>query len=256
MNENTFEKLVRYLDGELRGEELKSFENTLAQSIDLQEELNKLVMARDAVRSYGLREQVAATHKEMMQELNSSPRGASTGKTRSLFSSAIGIAASFLLILLSFCIYQYATVSSSKLFTSNYQAYNLSVSRDNEQASELERSFAIKDFGRFQQEFANQKIHTVKENFLAGQVFLSIGQLRRAIDLFSEVSHNASEDNLLKDDAEYYLALTYLKNDQPEDAMKIFRQIKKDKSHLYHDEVSNLLIFKLGILSLKTSGKQ
>jgi anti-sigma factor RsiW len=65
------EKIIQYLDGELTGSELAEFEKLLTSDNTVRDELDNLGLARDAVQSYGLRQQVSAVHQEMMVELKS-----------------------------------------------------------------------------------------------------------------------------------------------------------------------------------------
>src|SRR4051812_30157307 len=63
------ELLMRYLDGELSDSEREEFEQQLQQDESLQQELESLQLAKQAVISYGLKEQVAAIHQTMMVEM-------------------------------------------------------------------------------------------------------------------------------------------------------------------------------------------
>jgi negative regulator of sigma E activity len=69
------EKLVQYLDGELSGSEKDDLEKQLVTDRGLQAELESLKLAREAIRSYGLKQQVTGIHQQMMNELQTPVRG-------------------------------------------------------------------------------------------------------------------------------------------------------------------------------------
>ena len=69
------EKIIQYLDGELTGSELVEFEKLMAVDGTISEELENLSLAKSAIQSYGLKQQVAGVHKEMRAELKGSTGG-------------------------------------------------------------------------------------------------------------------------------------------------------------------------------------
>jgi hypothetical protein len=257
-NEQSTEKLIQYLDGELMGKELTDFEHLLAENTGMQTELTNLILTRDSIQSYGLKTQVASVHREMMLELNTeistTPKN---NKVRSLYRMPLNIAASLLVIMLSVGFYQYSTISGSKLFNENYSSYELSISRgDDNGVSEIEKAYAKGQSNLVIAEFKDLKNPTIKDNFLAGQAYLSQNQVKESIRCFEPVAGNSSAENAFKDDAEYYLALSYLKNNEPLKAGPILQKINKDQDHLYHDQVSKWTLLKTYMLTLKSSGKK
>ncbi len=56
---------------------------------------------------------------------------------------------------------------------------------------------------------------------------------------------------LMYDDAEYYLALSYLKNNETAEALPLFKKIHNNKAHLYNNKVSSWFLRKLQLLSWK-----
>lgn len=254
-NEQSTEKLIQYLDGELMGKELTDFEQMLAENTSIQAELNNLILTREAIQSYGLKTQVASVHQEMMQELNNEivtiPKN---NKVRSLYRMPLNIAASLLMVMLSVGFYQYITISGSKIFNENYSSYELSISRgDDNEVSKIETAYSKGQSNLVITEFTKLENPNAKDNFLAGQIYLSKDQLNESIRCFQQVLANGSAENAFKDDAEYYLALSYLKNNEPLKAEPILQKINKDKDHLYHDQVSKWTLFKTYMLTLKSS---
>jgi hypothetical protein len=56
---------------------------------------------------------------------------------------------------------------------------------------------------------------------------------------------------VLNDDAEFYLALAYLKKGETKKSTDIFQKIHDNKNHLYNDQVTDLFLFRLKLLALK-----
>ncbi|MBC7915008.1 MAG: hypothetical protein H7Y07_12895 [Pyrinomonadaceae bacterium] len=256
-NEQSPEKLIQYLDGELMGKELTDFEQGVAENSAMQAELNNLILTREAIKSYGLKTQVASVHQEMMEELNKKiitiPK---SNKVRSLYRMPLNIAASLLVIMLSVGFYQYITISGSKVFNENYSSYELSISRgDDNGISKIETAYSNGRLNVVIAEFIKLKNPNAKDNFLAGQAYLSNNQMNESIRCFEHVLANGSAENDFKDDTEYYLALSYLRNNEPLKAEPILKKINKDKDHLYNDRVSKWTLLNTYLLTLKSSEK-
>ena len=252
--ENT-EKLIRYLDGELTGSELAEFEKLAAGDNAVRDELENLGLARDAVESYGLKRQVAGVHKEMMEEMSNGGKEATVRKMYPAIRTLLRIAAGLFIAFLSFGIYQYATVSSSDLYSDNYQPYKLSIARGGGNVPELEKDYISGDFKAAITAFEKLDRPAPKDYLLGGQAYMQTQQAPKAIAAFGQIIADNSADNIYKDDAEYYLAESYLENNEPLKAKPLFEKIYADKDHLYHDRVSYWTMMKLRILALKSPGK-
>lgn len=251
--EQASETLIRYLDGELSARELSSLEQSLRANAGLQQELDNLIFTREAIKGYGLKTRVASIHQEMMKELKTEASGEHRSKIRPLFRSRLNIAASLLILFISVTVYQYYRLSSSGLYNENYIPYNVSVARGDEKISSIENAYLNKQQDLVISEFEKLANPALKDQFLAGQVYLAKGELTPAIGTFISILKDHSTGNAFRDDAEYYLALSYLRNNEPEKAKPIFQKIHRDTNHLYHDEVSEWILLKLKILAFKSS---
>ena len=249
------EKIIQYLDGELTGSELAEFEKLVAADNAVRDELDNLDLAREAVQSYGLRQQVAGMHQEMMEELRSGRTEAPVRKMYPVVRLTLRIAAGLFIAFLSFGIYQYATVSSSNLYNDNNQPYKLSVARGESKVSELEKDYISGDYKAAVAAFEKLGRPTLKDYLLGGQAYMQTLQAPKAIAAFDQIIADNSTGNIYKDDAEYYLAESYLENNEPLKAKPLFEKIYSDKDHLYHDRVSYWTMMKLRILALKAPKK-
>ena len=237
--------LIRYLDGELSDNEKAEVEKKLAVNNTMQEELENLRLARDAVKSYGLSEKVTAIHKQMMMEMKPDVPIRKISPTQRIVKYSIGVAASLLLIFLGIEAYNFFTLSPDKVFAANYQHYELSTYRDNShEHSPIETAYMEKDYQKVLSLHEQYSSIPIKETFLAAMSDVELGNNKMAIDLFQRVitELNYTKANLLKDEAEYYLALTYLKNKEYTSSLDLLHKIKNDPDHLYHEKVTGKLL--------------
>ena len=251
-SESDSEKLIQYMDGELTGPELVTFEKLLSENSNLQEELKNLELAKMAIRSYGLKSQVASVRQEMINELQEHKKPVG-GKIYPFMRTTLKYAASIILVLFSIGIYMFATTSSSKLYKENYEPYKLSVSRGANTNTIIEQAFSTGKYDAVISSFKGIPNPDTKEKFLVAQAFLSTHQIGNAIQAFKKVL-NASDNNF-REDASYYLALSYIEDNQPAKALPIFKNIHSDRDNLYHDRVSYWTLLKLKLLTFKSPEK-
>jgi tetratricopeptide (TPR) repeat protein len=247
MNEHSAntDLLIRYLDGELEGEELQFIKNILASNPELLEELENLRLAREAVGSYGLRKKIQAIHLEMMQELKqkTSPR---TGVTRMIFQYSFRVAAVLIILFGISTLYQYYTGTPEKLFSDKFQAFELRELRG-ASGNHLDEQYKAGNMGAVITKFNSLSNPLAEDYFLAGNAFLSSRQPNKAIEAFIDLQqiNKSSNQHLFEDDTEYYLALAYLDNGQVAQALPIMEKIHADQNHPYNRQVGNWFILKL-----------
>jgi tetratricopeptide (TPR) repeat protein len=242
--QNMSEKLVQYLDGELTGAEIESLEKQLATDKNLNEELESLKATREAVKIFGLQQKVAGIHTQMMKEMQAPVRKMSPA--RRIIRYSIAVAASVVLILGSIIGYNFYNLSSSKVFSSNYHSYELSTLRDSDtqQVSPVEKAYRDKDFKKAVELFDGHS------SVLAGMSYMELGDNAKAIDEFKNViaENEKNKTTLFNDEAEYYLALTYIRNKDYDFALVLLRSIKENPDHLYHKNVSGKLMRQVKML--------
>jgi tetratricopeptide (TPR) repeat protein len=184
---------------------------------------------KDALKSYGLKGEISRLHKEMMPGM---PRIKSTPVPVFNIGRFVSRAVAAILI---FCVGTvaiiYFTTSPQALFDKNYVPYENSVQRS---ADRDLQSAATK-------------------NFITGQEYLDNNQPGEAIQSFEKVLaiDSATNQKILKDDAEFYLGMAYLKQNRPSQAYTILNKIHSDRNHLYNDQVSKWFLVKLKIVSWK-----
>jgi hypothetical protein len=68
-NNTNSDILIQYLDNELSLEDKTNLENQLKRDTVMQQELQSLILAKAAIKTYGLKQHVGIIHKEMMNEM-------------------------------------------------------------------------------------------------------------------------------------------------------------------------------------------
>lgn len=247
MNNNftTTALLIQYLDGELDEVGQEAIKKNIEADEAIREELENLRLAKEAMKSYGLKNKVSAIHTAMMSELkmDASPK---TGVVRNLLWYSLRIAALAIFVTGSFILYQYFTASPQKLFSENFHAFNLRQTRG-AAASPLQDAYKKENMQEVIQQFALLKDPQPEDYFLAGNAFLSTGQPLKAIENFADLQQKNKINNThyFEEDAEYYLALSYIANSEPAKAIPLFKKINTDINHPYHQKVNNWFITKL-----------
>lgn len=246
--------LMKYLDNEMSDPEKKDFEKELLANSALKQEMENLQMARDAVKWYGLRQQVNSVRQEMIKESNV-PGGVRTiGQRRRIIRYTIAIAASTILLVAGIMGYNFYRLSPEKLYGQQYQAYELSSFRGGESSStDLEKAYLQKNYKEVIADIQKLQSPTIEDLFLAGISYLEISNVPAAIKSFqSVIEKNKTEGTaVLKDQAEYYLALSYLRNKNYRQALDLMRSINSNPDHLYYNQFKRGFMRKVKMLQWK-----
>ncbi|MFT3703456.1 MAG: hypothetical protein QM802_13860 [Agriterribacter sp.] len=253
MNEDTdIERLVRYLDNEMSEEERIHLENEMAEDNKLKAELDAVRTSQKAVRHYGITTDVSRLHKEMMKELKE-PMADKPAKSRlvNMFSSPLKIAAAIVIVLFAAGLIEYFSLSSQSIFSSQYITYELPNLRGDSVTHTTTSYYQEKKYDLYINAFEKLATPSTEEKFMAGISYIELNQPQKAIDQLGSIQ-TASVAALQQQELDYYLALAYLRNNEPSQAYSIFEKIYNDTSHAYHDRVSKWLLIKLKMLSFKT----
>lgn len=243
------EKLVQYLDGEIAGAEQHIITLQLQADGGLMKQYENLLATREAVRLYGLKEQVSVVHRQMMQELKAPVR--KIGQARRAIRYSIAVAASIILIAAGIWGYNFYTLSSNKVFASNYQAYELPTVRDTgHKVSDIEKTYRNKDYKQVTTLYSATGPAGIQDEFLAAMSLVEMKDNTKAIEAFKKVQadNEAAKTEFFKDETEYYLALTYIRNGDYDFALDLLRKIRDDQQHTYHKEISAKLIRQVKLL--------
>jgi tetratricopeptide (TPR) repeat protein len=245
------ETLIKYLDDELTSAEREEFERRLVIDAGLRQELEDLKTARAAVRLFGLKQQVGSIHHQMMAERKSQPVVRSISPVRRVIRYSISIAASIFLVATIVIGYYFFTLSSAGLYNSQYHAYELPAVRGESNApSQLEMDYQRGQYNAVIED--RQKIQNAspKDEFLAGIAYLQTDNIATAISSFQSVikKNRSANTSIFNDDAQYYLALSYLRHKDYDRCLELIETIRNNPSHLYHDQFSRGFVRKVKML--------
>lgn len=243
------EKLVQYLDGELTGTEMENMSQQLAADKTIQDELDSLKSTSEAVRLYGLQKKVSGIHQQMMEEMP--PLIKKINSTKKIIRYNIAVAASLVLIIGGYIAYNFFTLSPDKVFASNYQSYQLVTVRDGNTVETIaEKAYREKNYAEVIRIYDAGEDHTPKGEFLCGAAALELKENDKAIKCFKEVldADQQTVQPVLKDEAEYYLALTYIRNKDYDKALVLMNKIQNDSNHLYNEKITGKLIRQVKML--------
>lgn len=245
-NIEQFERIEQYLNGKLNSAERERFEQQLQQDAALAAAVENMRATRKALEVYGLRQEIAGIRANMLQK----EKSASTkGKVRRILYYGSRVAAAVILLMAVTIVYQYMTLSPGRLYEEKSTPYVLRTSRSGE-APPLTGITTAYRAGNMQgaiQAFEQLKQPTATDYFLAGNAYLQQGKGANAIQCFRE----AQQSPLFREDAEYYLALSYMQQKDMDNALPLFRQIRRNNDHPYHNRVSSWFYWKLRLLDWK-----
>ena len=243
MDNSTQYELMRYIDGEMTVDEKKEFEKKLIIDESLQNELNDLKLAKEAVKQYGLKEKVAGIHQEMMKELKSETPVKPISNVRHLIRYSVAVAASVLLIFVVIEGYKFYTLSPEKLYAQSYTPFELVTIRDgNDSTSAIAKAYKEKNYGAVIN-LNRLAVLSIKDVFLTGMAYLETKDYSRAVRSFQVVILDTKDNkSVLKEVAEYYLALAYRRDRDYDQAIELMNAIHDNSSHLYKGKFSRKYI--------------
>ncbi|MES2731928.1 MAG: hypothetical protein V4714_09270 [Bacteroidota bacterium] len=251
-----WEQVDAYLSGMLPKEEITAFEQRIQQEAFLAEAVDKARISRLAVRHYGFRSELKAIHAQVMAAKDQGEESMQTQhqpvvlplqgkKSMPLWKYASRMAASVLILLVCTLGFRLATVSSEDL--SQGQLYMQESTRSEGEADQIKQQMDLAyQQGNYQQCTAiyekNPLVATANQmeaDFMAGNAYLAQNLPERAEKCFRKVlaSNEKTEQKRFEEDAEYYLALTLLKENKPDEADQLLSRIRQNSMHPYHDKV-------------------
>jgi hypothetical protein len=236
------ELLMRYLDGELSEEEHGQFELEMQNNTELNDRVRNLRIAIEAVRQAGTDEKIRGLHGKMMRTALNDEKA--DRPVRKIIRITMGIAASIVLLVAALGIYTYQ-LSSEKTFDDHFLNYSSFTSRGSE-ASIIPELFRK---GNYQQVINEARSATVSssDKIMLAISYLNLNQASSALPLLTELK----KDERFQQDAEYYLGMAYLKNNEPGLALDELKKIHNNPKHSYHLQVSDGLIRELRLLNWK-----
>lgn len=239
------EALMRYIDGEMDAAEKAIFESQLQSDSVLKEKLEHLQVAVASVQQYGTAEKVRSIHTEMMQELSTVHKETKVVSMGKIIRYSLAVAASIIVILVGVNLFSSSQPSSQKLYNETFVDYDASAIRGgNEQSSQVAKLYQNHNYNGVIEDAGSAAL-SQRDSLLIGLSYLKTNKFSGAINWFKSIS----EQSAVKQDAEFYLSLAYLKNKNYNEALHLMEQIHSNSNHVYHDQFSDDYINKVRELS-------
>ena len=256
MNNKDYSQIDQILDEIIRG---KSGEEKLADFISdytSEELINELQLhqaAAAAIQRNEIINQVSRVHQSYFEKRNGfttedHPHTGTTFVKRSLkfwwSAAAVLIIAPAL-----FFMFVYITNSPQRLFASQYQTYRINVDRTSSPVNNepLARHYQDGKYSEAIKDFQGLASQGVRDKMIAAFAFMELNDYKSAIPLFEAVIRNNSTtgEKLYQDEAEYYLALSFLKTKQVGQSYPLFNKIYVDDEHTFNSRVDKWFMMRL-----------
>ena len=169
-------------------------------------------------------------------------------KVKRVVRYSVAVVAVALLIFVCVEVYSFYRLSSDRLFAEGYTAYLTTTTRaeNDSTGSKIEQAYRQENYEAVKKLNANSVL-SVNDIFLTGMSYLETNDPARAISNFQVVIADVRDEKKseLKDAAEYYLSLAYLKNNDYDQAIELMNMIHDNSSHHYKEKFSRKYINKV-----------
>lgn len=266
--------MIDHLDDSRTGRPFPSLEQWIDQDPQTAQEWYCLNLAVDAVRNTGLHEQVASIKESLRKEQNAPAKPAHTEQyiavpanqptrpakersseavIRTIGRYSMRAAAIMLIITSGTVLYKYLTVSSTSLYERYFGAYDLNTSRGETTESPIVQAYDTKDWNKVIALAGSTAAKDNQVEFLAGMADLQLNRCDDAITHFEQIiaANAQASTDFYQDEAEYYLAISWLACKKVNQAMPILEKIKADPHHEYHQKVAEMSFFDLRLAQYK-----
>jgi len=267
--ENKYEQIEQYAKGELKDDDLNSFEQEMQSDSELAAEADFYQNVADAIEDKKENERIDAIldninplleadfflkELEKRDTIYTQPQAKVVGMSPRKRNSRLrmySIAASFLVIVVAGClIFSNTSYSNQSLAGNSYSDPGLSANlkSDNAATSPLEQGtnayytgdylLAIKSFVTIPQ----GSDFYLEAQYNLAHTYYQLEDHNKAIDRFQYIIAN-SQDSKMRESADWYLALVYLAADQKNEQFdQLMNKMLTEENHRYHNFAKNLEI--------------
>jgi tetratricopeptide (TPR) repeat protein len=250
------EQLIDHLDSTHLGNGSVDMDTRISEDPETALEWNQLRLAVDAVEQAAIYEKVHTIRTEWLSRQSvaaTTPAAGSGAVIRSISRTALRAAAVLFIIGSSAAIYKYTVTGSTGLYSTYCTPYELNTSRGAATRDEMEEAYKNKNWAAVTDGFKKKKVKDNKSYFLAGMADLETKKYDDAIGMFQQVmaANSLSGSDYFEDEAEFYLAMSWLARNDIKEAMPLLDKIRADKTHQYHDIVVKMSSLDLRIAEYK-----
>lgn len=160
------------------------------------------------------------------------------------------IAAVLLLAVSSWYTWQFSTNSSNKLYSEMYQAYNVNTNRagiGEIVPHNMISQYKNRDYQGVISTYNSLPVTTNREKFLTAMAYHEISAYQQSVGLLTQIVHfnEQNKSRLYNDEADFYIALNYLKMKNGKAALPWFQKIYNTPTHTFNERVTKWTITRL-----------
>ena len=250
MNNNTV-LIEKYIDGQSSAEESLFVESMIAGDADFREEYEYMKLAVSSVQLSGVHAQVSEAANAYFEEISTKEK--KTAMIRSIGYYSMRAAAVLIVIVASYTAIIYTTATPEKLYSEAFTDYNPETVRGAAAASAVEQEYRMGKWQEVIAELADIKSLSPKEMFLGGIAALHLNDPSRAQHFFQGIldNNNTLSRGAFREESEFYLALTYIRLNEPRAAAKLLSAIKNNPHHLYYSQANRISTLELSMFGWK-----
>jgi tetratricopeptide (TPR) repeat protein len=211
--------------------------------------------AAKALQRYNILKQVQLVHNEyvIIKAAPAEDSNAAAPKAKLIKMNPVkwmmGIAVSLLLLMGAWFGYQYASTNSSKLYSEIYQPYNVNTDRGmgDIKTHNMVPAFKNENYAEVIKIFEALPATNNREKFLAAYSYHVTGSYQKSLTIFQQVLTYNKQTNtrLYNDEAEFYSGLAYLKLNDSKPAFAIFKSIRSNPNHTFHERINKWTLTRL-----------
>ena len=251
---NQSQLLIDHLDNTLEGKGSPEMEQRISNDAEAAQEWVYIRLAVNAVQEAGLYEQVG-TVKSAWQAQQSAATKPTGAVVHTIYRNVLRAAACIFILSSGAAVYKYTTTSSDGIYQKYYSSYSLNTSRGVSAQDAQEQAYTNKNWADVLSLFDKSKAKSNKSYFIAGMADLELKKYDDAISKFQHIiaANVLSGGDYFQDEAEFYLAMSWLGRGDANEALPLLDKIKANNSHLYHNVVVKMSALDLGIIKYKSS---
>lgn len=254
MNNENLEKIESFVNDSLTMEEKKTFQREVEENPELSEMVSKFIFTRDIIRLANIRKEVSMVHHKFMQEDYQASKQEKPKKSliKILFGSLpMSIAASVILVLGCWSIYQLTTLNAEDLIAENQIDYTSSTFRGS--VSNLGNVRGLYRNGEYEQvlQVLQKEFSPNAEMiFLKAMANFKMKNYKNALIDFQQLrtANTKTAEPSFVHELAYYEALSLIGNHDYEQAIKNLEGIKNDPNNPYRAGISAWQLFKLNLM--------
>ena len=205
-------------------------------------------LAIDTIRLNVINQKVAAVR----SSLETKPERA---VVRSMYRTALRVAAVFVLLVGSASIYKYASTSDQSVYNKLFVNYELANTRGEQSHENETEAYKNGNWNEVVHIYQSENNKSAKNTFLAAMSEMQLNHFPQAISLFEEILNTKSSDQVFQEETEYYLSLAYLMDHQELKGLRLMNKIKSDTNHTYYPMANKLSGIDMKIIELKNKTK-